>query len=215
MDKVRKTVKNIRRDFTYDTLDENEAPKNPLDLLHKWLEEAIKAELKEPNAFVLSTVNNAQPDSRVVLLRDAREEGLEFFTNYSSKKGQDLTHNNLVSINFFWVELDRQIRIHAKVDRLAAHFSDEYFASRPRASQIGAWASNQSHKLKSRASLEERIAEIEKKFEGQDVPRPDFWGGYLAVPSYYEFWQGRASRLHDRIVYEQMDDNWEMKRLYP
>lgn len=215
MEKVREKVKNIRRDFDYDSLHEKDVPKLPLDLLLQWLDDAIKAEIKEPNAFVLSTVNNAQPDSRVLLLRDAREEGLEFYTNYSSKKGQDLTHNNLVSINFLWVDLGRQVRIHAKVERLATHLSDEYFASRPRESQIGAWASNQSHKLKSRESLEERIAEIEKKFKGEKVPRPDFWGGYLAVPFYYEFWQGRASRLHDRIVYEQEGGDWQIKRLFP
>jgi pyridoxamine 5'-phosphate oxidase len=215
MSKVKINVKNIRRDFNYDSLNEKDIPNLPLDLLHQWLNDAIELEVKDPNSFVLSTVNNTQPDSRVVLLRDARDEGFEFFTNYSSKKGQDLTHNNLVSINFLWIDLDRQIRVHAKVERLAAHLSDEYFASRPRASQIGAWASNQSHKLKSREALEERIAEIEKKFEGQEVPRPDFWGGYLAVPFYYEFWQGRASRLHDRIVYEQEGADWQIKRLFP
>lgn len=215
MDKVRQKVKHIRRDFNFDSLNEDDAPKVPLDLLHQWLDDAIEADLKDPNAFVLATVNNGQPDSRVVLLRDARKEGLEFFTNYTSKKGQDLTHNNLVSINFLWIELDRQIRIHAKVERLASHISDEYFASRPRGSQIGAWASNQSNKLKSREALEQRIAEIDKKYQGKEVPRPDFWGGYLAIPFYYEFWQGRQSRLHDRIAYEQDGDQWQLKRLFP
>ena len=217
MDKVRKTVKHIRRDFTYDTLDENEAPKNPLDLLHKWLEEAIKAELKEPNAFVLSTVNNAQPDSRVVLLRDAREEGLEFFTNYSSKKGQDLTHNNLVSINFFWVELDRQIRIHAKVDRLASHLSDEYFASRPRASQIGAWASKQSTVLNNRDELLNSIKDYKKKYDNKnEVPRPIYWSGWNLSPSSIEFWLDGDSRIHERLKYIKDEaGNWTKSLLSP
>ncbi|MEQ8908794.1 MAG: pyridoxamine 5'-phosphate oxidase [Vicingaceae bacterium] len=215
MKDIRNKVKNLRRDFNFDTLSEDKAPENPLDLLHQWLNDAIENGLKDPNAFVLATVKNGQPDSRVVLLRDASEEGLQFFTNYSSKKGEDLVRNNRISANFFWVELDRQIRIHAKVSKLSPDQSDEYFASRPRGSQIGAWASSQSHSLKSRKTLEKRIKELESRFEGQDVPRPEFWGGYLLEPHYYEFWQGRESRLHDRICYEQEADKWSIQRLFP
>ncbi len=215
MSDIRKKVKSLRRDFELDSLSKSDVTEEPLDLLHQWLELAIESELKDPNAFVLSTVKNGQPDSRVVLLRDAHEEGLQFFTNYSSKKGEDLVRNNRVSLNFFWAELDRQIRIHGKVDQLSAEQSDEYFHSRPRSSQIGAWASNQSHELKSRKLLETRIKELEERFEDQEVPRPEFWGGYLIKPSYYEFWQGRSSRLHDRIIYEQDGANWKIKRLFP
>lgn len=215
MKDIRDKVKNIRRDFQFDTLSEEDVLPNPLHFLHKWLNEAIDAGLKDPNAFVLSTVKNGQPDSRVVLLRDASDEGLQFFTNYASKKGEDLVRNNRVSVNFYWVELDRQIRIHATVSKLTAKQSDEYFNTRPRASQIGAWASSQSHELKSRKTLEKRIKDLEQRFKNQDVPRPEFWGGYLLEPTYYEFWQGRESRLHDRISYEFLDDSWSIKRLFP
>lgn len=215
MSDIRKKVKSIRRDFEQGTLSESDAPEDPIDLLHEWLELAINNELKDPNAFVLSTVKNGQPDSRVVLLRDAHEDGLQFFTNYSSKKGEDLVRNNRVSLNFFWAELDRQIRIHGTVDKLSSEYSDDYFHSRPRASQIGAWASSQSHELKSRKLLESRIKELEERFKDQEVPRPEFWGGYLITPSYFEFWQGRSSRLHDRIIYEQDGENWKIKRLFP
>lgn len=215
MKEIRDQINSIRRDFQSKPISKKDVPESPLNLLHEWLDAAIKAEIKDPNAFTLATVKNGQPDSRVVLLRDAHEEGLQFFTNYSSKKGEDLVRNNRVSMNFFWADLDRQIRIHATIDKLSSEQSDAYFASRPRASQIGAWASSQSNELKSRKTLETRIKELEARFEGQAVPRPEFWGGYLATPNYYEFWQGRESRLHDRIVYQQAGDNWQIKRLFP
>lgn len=215
MKKIREEVMHIRREFNFGSLNEKDVSDNPLDILQQWLEDAIKAEIKDPNAFVLSTVQNNQVDNRVVLLRDAYEGGLEFFTNYNSKKGQDITHNNQIAINFFWADLDRQIRVHAKVDKLSSKLSDEYFHSRPRSSQLGAWASNQSHRLKDRQLLEDRIVTLEKRFEGEEVPRPDFWGGFLAVPFYYEFWQGRPSRLHDRICFESEGNNWTKKRLFP
>ena len=215
MKEIRDQINSIRRDFQSKPISKKDVPENPLSLLHEWLESAIKAEIKYPNAFTLATVKNGQPDSRVVLLRDAHEEGLQFFTNYSSKKGEDLVRNNRVSMNFFWADLDRQIRIHATIDKLSSEQSDAYFASRPRASQIGAWASSQSNELKSRKTLESRIKELEVRFEGEAVPRPEFWGGYLATPNYYEFWQGRESRLHDRIVYQLAGESWQIKRLFP
>lgn len=208
-------VKNIRRDFEKASLGEEDTPKNPLDLFKEWVHEAMEAEIKDPNAFVVSTYANEEVDSRVVLLRDVDESGLQFFTNYGSKKGQELAKHKQAAINFFWADLDRQIRLKVKVEKLDEALSDEYFQSRPRESQIGAWASKQSSQLESREFLEEEVKRLTKKFEGKEVPRPEFWGGYLAKPYYYEFWQGRKSRLHDRINYEWKDSQWQKHRLFP
>ena len=216
MKDLRKEVKNVRRDYNSGQLNESEMPNNPFDVLHDWLRTALDEKIKEPNAFTISTVVDRQPDSRVVLLRDVSDDGLIFYTNYGSKKSKDLKENNLVAVNFFWVELGRQVRIKAKVEKLDAKQSDDYFASRPRESQLGAWASNQSEDLESRDRLEKSLAAFKEKFENtNEIPRPDFWGGYLIVPSQFEFWQGRSSRLHDRISYEKAGDDWKMKRLYP
>lgn len=216
MSDIRKEVKNVRRDYNSGELSESEMPKNPYAVFENWMKTALDEKLKEPNAFTISTVVDQQPDSRVVLLRDFSEDGLIFYTNYSSKKAKDLEKNPQVSINFFWAELDRQIRIKARVEKLDPQQSDNYFASRPRESQLGAWASNQSEELESRDRLEKSLKAFEEKFENTDqIPRPDFWGGYLMVPHFFEFWQGRSSRLHDRICYEKSNNEWKMKRLYP
>jgi len=215
MKETREKVKHIRRDYDQDTLNEDETPENPLDLFRSWLDDALESELKEPNAFVLSTFASGEVDSRVVLLREFSEEGIQFFTNYGSQKGKELSENPQAAINFFWADLDRQIRIKAKIEQLDAQRSDDYFQSRPRESQIGAWASQQSQTLENREELERRVVEYTKKFEGKEVPRPEFWGGYLAKVYEYEFWQGRKSRLHDRIVYEFAEGQWRQKRLYP
>ena len=216
MSDLRKEVKNVRRDYNSGKLSKSEMPESPFTVLEDWLKTALDKKLKEPNAFTISTVVDQQPDSRVVLLRDVSENGLIFYTNYSSKKAKDLEKNPHVAINFFWAELDRQIRIKAKVEKLDTKQSDAYFASRPRESQLGAWASNQSDDLESRERLEKSLAAFEEKFENTDqIPRPDFWGGYLMVPHFFEFWQGRSSRLHDRICYEKSNATWTMKRLYP
>lgn len=216
MNELRKKVKSVRRDYSSGKLDESEMPNNPFDVLQDWLRIALEKKLKEPNAFTISTAVNQQPDSRIVLLRDIAEDGLTFYTNYSSKKAKDLEENPLVAVNFFWAELDRQVRIKAKVQKLDSKQCDDYFASRPRESQLGAWASDQSEELESRGILEKSLIAFKEKFEDtENIPRPDFWGGYLIVPSHFEFWQGRSSRLHDRICYEKNGDDWKMKRLYP
>jgi len=215
MEEVRKNVESVRREFNFGSLDLSDVPNDPIEIMEQWLADAIAKQEKDPNAFVLSTVKDGMPDSRVVLLRDFTENGLTFFTNYQSKKGNDLLDNQLVAVNFYWIDLDRQVRIQGKVTKVAAKVSDEYFNSRPRSSQIGAWASNQSTVIASRGTIEERVAELEKKYEGQDVPRPEHWGGYLITPINYEFWQGRASRLHDRLAFHFENGAWTANRLAP
>jgi pyridoxamine-phosphate oxidase len=210
-------MRDIRRNFERGTLYKKDVPENPIDLLKKWLNDAVELNIKDANAFVLSTVRDGKfPDSRVLLIRDITEKGLHFYTNYTSKKAEDMKANPHAAINIFWPELERQIRLHVSIQKLPEALSDDYFKTRPRASQIGAWASQQSSDLESREDLEERIKQYEEEFEGVEVPRPSFWGGYEARPFYYEFWQGRPNRLHDRIIYKEgQGAAWEIQRLYP
>lgn len=215
MGDLREQVKKIRRDYNSAELSELEVPKNPIEFFKQWISDAMTAEIDEPNAFTLSTFGNDFPDSRVVLLRDLKEDGFSFFTNYTSQKAKEIETNPNVAVNFFWVELHRQIRIKARVGKLSSEDSDEYFNSRPRESQIGAWASDQSEVLESRKELEDKLSHFEEKFKDCKVPRPEFWGGYLLKPVYFEFWQGRPSRLHDRITYEMVEKDWKIKRLSP
>jgi pyridoxamine 5'-phosphate oxidase len=164
----------------------------------------------------VSTVSKeGKPSSRIVLLRNFSENGFVFYTNYNSKKGNDISENNSAAINFFWPQLERQIRIEGKLQKVDSKISDEYFASRPHDSQLGAWASNQSEVLKNRQELEEKFAALEKKFAGINVPRPEHWGGYCLVPDSIEFWQGRPSRIHDRIKFTTVNNEWKIERLSP
>ena len=215
MEDIRKEMRDLRRDFDYGTLDVKDVPENPFELLKSWLDDAVKMKIKDANAFVLSTAVNGQPDARVVLIRDITEKGIHFYTNYGSKKSKELAANPKASVNIFWPDLDRQIRMTVEVKKLPESLSDDYFATRPRMSQIGAWASAQSEELESREKLEENLAALEKQFEGKEVTRPEFWGGFELTPSYFEFWQGRPSRLHDRVIYEGNGNAWTTKRLYP
>ncbi len=215
MEDIRKEMRDLRRDFDYGTLDVKDVPENPFELLKSWLDDAVKMKIKDANAFVLSTAVNGQPDARVVLIRDITEKGIHFYTNYGSKKSKELAANPKASVNIFWPDLDRQIRMTVEVKKLPESLSDDYFATRPRMSQIGAWASAQSEELESREKLEENLAALEKQFEGKEVTRPEFWGGFELTPSYFEFWQGRPSRLHDRVIYEGNGSAWTTKRLYP
>lgn len=215
MEEIRKNVESVRREFNFGSLDLTDVPHNPIEIMQQWLADAIAKQEKDPNAFVLSTIKDGIPDSRVVLLRDYTENGLTFYTNYSSKKGNDIIANQMVAVNFYWIDLDRQVRIQGKVSKVADQVSDDYFNSRPRSSQIGAWASNQSTVIESRGTIEERVAYFEQKFKGIDVPRPEHWGGYLITPINYEFWQGRASRLHDRLAFHEENGIWTVNRLAP
>ncbi|PVY40685.1 pyridoxamine 5'-phosphate oxidase [Pontibacter virosus] len=210
-------IASIRKNYSRQALTEESVSNNPLDQFKGWLNEAILSEVLEPTALVLSTVSaDCRPSARVVLLKEVSSDGFVFFTNYDSRKGQDLAERPLGSITFFWAELERQVRIEGTIEKVAADVSDTYFHSRPRGSQIGAWASPQSREINSREELERAEAKYEKDFASLDmVPRPQHWGGYVLKPEYIEFWQGRPNRLHDRIVFERADDQWSRKRLAP
>ncbi len=205
----------LRENYQKGELLESKVHPNPLEQFKIWFKEAQNAELPEPNAMFLSTLGkDMRPSGRIVLLKYV-DRGFSFFTNYFSRKGQDMAHHDKASITFFWPELERQIRIEGHVEKVDEKLSTEYFQSRPRASQIGAWVSEQSAKIPNREFLEERYSALEKQYEGQDVPKPAHWGGYELIPDYMEFWQGRPSRLHDRVVYELQDGNWERYRIAP
>lgn len=207
-------ISDIRRDYTKFQFDETSAQKNPFDQFKRWLDNALEGELLEPTAFILSTSKDNRPSSRVLLLKGYDEFGLKFFTNYDSKKGNDLKCNQFASILFFWDVFERQIRIEGKVEKLDFNESNEYFQTRPYTSRIGAWASEQSRVLKSRFSLMKKVALLMLKHPIH-VPLPDNWGGYRLIPDYFEFWQGRDSRLHDRIRYRNVNGKWEIDRLNP
>jgi pyridoxamine 5'-phosphate oxidase len=206
-----------RKDYDLGSLDEKSVHHAPTMQFQKWMQEAIQAGLSEPNAMTLSTVNtHAQPSSRIVLLRAFDEEGFVFYTNFNSRKGSDIQENPCGAINFFWAELHRQVRIEGKISKVSNEVSDSYFHSRPRESRIGAWVSDQSGILSSREHLDEQYQEFVKRFENVEVPRPPHWGGFILLPQKFEFWQGRPSRLHDRIEYLlDVDGKWSIRRLYP
>ncbi|MDX2361686.1 MAG: pyridoxamine 5'-phosphate oxidase [Crocinitomicaceae bacterium] len=188
---------------------------DPYDLFELWMQEAVDTREREPNAFVLSTVDgNNVPSSRIVYLKDVIEQGFIFYTNYNSKKGKNIAENSNVSMLFFWPNASRQIRIEGVCTKVDESISDAYFASRPRGSQIGAWASEQSNELGNITELEERVKTFENKFT-ENVPRPPHWGGYRIQPVAFEFWQGRPSRLHDRITFTAENDQWNVQKLNP
>ncbi len=216
LNELKKYINSKRRDFADKPLNEQETSNNPFDQYAVWFQEALAAEILDPYAACVSTVNqNGQPSSRMVYIRDIIDQGFVFYTNYNSSKGLDIEVNKNGSFNIFWGELERQIRINGEIEKVSPKVSDAYFNSRPRASQLGAWASSQSNVLKSREELTHKLNEITKQFEGKKVPRPMHWGGYRLVPNLIEFWQGRPSRLHDRIVYTKINDKWERSRLSP
>lgn len=189
---------------------------NPLALFKTWYSKAEKSEPSDPNAMCLSTVNGkGQPSSRMVLLKDYSSKGFIFYTNYESRKGRQIFETGKAALNFHWKSMDKQVRIEGSVVTVPPKTADAYFASRPRGSQIGAWASKQSRPLSSRSEFEERIEKYTKEFEGHDVPRPPHWSGFCLVPSLYEFWQHMPSRLHDRVEFKRDGKRWKRIRLYP
>jgi pyridoxamine 5'-phosphate oxidase len=210
-------IASIRINYSRQALTEDSVSQDPLDQFKIWLDEAIASDVLEPTALVLSTVSaDCRPSARVVLLKEVSADGFVFFTNYESRKGQDLAQRPFASITFFWAELERQVRIDGTIEKVADEVSDTYFHSRPRGSQIGAWASPQSREISSREELEEADARYTEQFDGLDlVPRPAHWGGYVLKPELIEFWQGRPNRLHDRILFEQKGTGWNRKRLAP
>jgi pyridoxamine 5'-phosphate oxidase len=210
-------IATLRREYSKSSLDVKDVLPDPVKQFSKWFEEARKAEVLEANAMNLSTVNEqGRPTSRIVLLKGVEDERFVFFTNYQSLKGRELEKNPACALTFFWPELERQVRVEGVAERIDSHASEVYFQSRPRTSQIGAWSSPQSSVIENRKILEDRVLQMEKKFEGKTVlPKPNQWGGYAVTPLMIEFWQGRPSRLHDRIQFTKVDNQWKIYRLAP
>lgn len=206
----------LRRDYSSEELSERSIEADPFTQFSKWLDDAFASGEIDANAMTISTVDGAgHPSSRVVLLKSVDENGFVFFTNYESKKAADLECNDNIFLHFFWPGLHRQIGISGTASKSTREEAEEYFATRPRESQACAWASHQSSVLIDRRELEDRFAKITQEFDGKKIPCPSFWGGYRVTPNKFEFWQGRGSRLHDRICYERLDTSWKISRLAP
>lgn len=212
-------LRHLREEYASGKLDEQDAPADPIVLFTKWMNEAIQAQIPEPNAMTLATVNSlGRPTARVVLLKSFDRKGFVFFTNYQSNKGKELAENPYGALVFNWLELHRQVRIEGSVEKISEEESTAYFAERPRGSQIGAWASPQSSPIPNRTYLETEFNQWEQKFKNEEhLPRPPQWGGYLLRPERIEFWQGRVSRLHDRLSYSLQNGHqgWSLERLAP
>jgi pyridoxamine 5'-phosphate oxidase len=214
MDKT--TVAKLRNNYLLNELSENIVSKNPYIQFSEWFKDALEAKLIEANAMVLSTIKEDRPSARVVLLKGFDENGFVFFTNYNSHKGQELAENNAACLTFFWDKLERQVRIEGFMEKVSEQDSNDYYWSRPRESQIGAWVSSQSEVISGRDILDDKLASYQNEFENLEViPRPPHWGGYVLKVQSIEFWQGRPNRLHDRILFTQEGDNWKIERLSP
>lgn len=210
------TIADLRKEYTLNGLDVTDVDPNPITQFRQWFDAALQADIPEPNAMHLATVSaEGRPSGRIVLVKGVDERGFAFYTNYESQKGRELINHPMASLTFFYPELERQIRIEGRVEKVSPEESDQYFNSRPRGSQLGAWVSPQSEIIANRAELENRQQELEKQFAEQSVPRPPHWGGFRVVPDRMEFWQGRPSRLHDRIRYRLLAGGWIIERVAP
>jgi len=208
-------IANIRRDYQLQSLEEKDVKQNPFEQFSVWFKDAVNSQIDEVNAFTLATCSSSgKPSARIVLLKDATNQGFTFFTNYNSKKGQEILANPNAAICFFWKELERQVRIEGIIEKASETESEAYFKSRPIGSQLGAWASPQSEVISDRNVIENNLQAVSEKYIN-DVPKPNHWGGYTLVPNYFEFWQGRSSRLHDRICYTKQKEDWLINRLAP
>jgi len=210
------SIADIRKDYRLKSLLEEDVLKNPIDQFTNWWSEAVNSKIEEVNAMTLATSSpSGIPSARIVLLKGLSAEGFIFFTNYESNKGKELAANPQAALVFFWKELERQVRIEGLVAKLGEADSEAYFATRPVASKIGAWASPQSRPIEGRSVLEGNVVKYENLFGKETIPKPPYWGGYLLRASKIEFWQGRRSRLHDRILYTKQDETWNIERLAP
>ena len=213
---MNKTIADLRKDYTQSGLLETDVDPNPFKQFQQWFDQALAAQLPEPNAMTLATVSqDGKPKARIVLLKNFTEQGFVFYTNYNSQKGQELAQNPSAALIFWWAELERQVRIEGSVEKVAESESEEYFYSRPVGSQLGAWASQQSQVIDNREVLEHRLQELQEIYQNQNIPEPPHWGGYRIVPQAIEFWQGRSNRLHDRLYYSLLEHTWVVKRLSP
>jgi len=209
-------VARLREEYTRAGLREADADPDPIEQFRGWFGEALAADLHEPNAMTLATATpDGRPSARVVLLKGFDERGFVFYTNYEGRKGRELEANPRAALVFYWGELERQVRVEGRVSRVSDGESDAYFSGRPRGSQLGALASEQSRPVRDRGALERRLREVEGEYEGREVPRPAFWGGYRIEPETIEFWQGRENRLHDRLRYSRSEGGWKIERLQP
>jgi pyridoxamine 5'-phosphate oxidase len=210
-------VADLRRDYSRQTLLESNADASPFLQFQSWFTQALNAQVIEPNAMTLATLStDGKPAARIVLLKDFDERGFVFYSNFQSRKGQELAQTPEAALVFWWGELERQVRIEGSITVVSEAEADAYFQSRPRGSQLGAWVSNQSQVIGDRSVLEERLQALEQEYCDRSIPRPSHWGGYRLAPTYFEFWQGRSNRLHDRLCYRHGTANaWQMERLSP
>jgi pyridoxamine 5'-phosphate oxidase len=213
---VNRSVADLRKEYTRSGLSESDALPDPINQFRHWFDEALAANLHEPNAMTLATATpDGRPSARIVLLKGYDGRGFVFYTNYEGRKARDLEANPNCALVFYWGELERQVRIEGRGVQVSDKESDAYFASRPRGSRLGAWVSEQSRPVEDRSKLEERLKELEEEYEGREIPRPPFWGGYRVEPEGVEFWQGRENRLHDRLLYTRCAEEWVIERLQP
>ena len=209
-------LQEMRQSYERAQLDEEHASLNPFAQFELWFDEANKAELLEPNAMIIATVDeHSMPDTRTALLKGFSEQGFVFYTNYGSQKAKQLAQNPNVALQFLWLPLERQVKIQGRAEKLSRSESLQYFLSRPRGSQLGAWVSEQSQIISNKSVLLSQFAKMKEKFAHGDIPLPDFWGGYRVVPEKFEFWQGGKDRLHDRLQYRRQGDDWTRERLAP